>query len=331
MSQLLLPIIGAVVVFIVLMMLLPKSQGANNVVRRKELLTDLERSREETLGNAVESMDSVINKHDYTLQDALEELTPVGKSLVMLPGGLPIYRMLVQAGVQKYAPAMILAGAAITGILSFLLWNIGGAFSIPVGMIIAFFCVRGFLLYLMKKRLRAFMDRFADGIDMIVRAVKAGNPVNAAMRLVAEHGESPVKDEFRILVDEITYGRPLVDALVRLAKRVPEYDVSFFVVVLTIQQETGGNLGEVLAKLSFIIRKRQELFLKIHAITSEGRASSWILGALPPFVALAVYFTTPGYLDPLFKTVGGNIALVIAISMVLLGFYWIRKLAQIEV
>ena len=124
---------------------------------------------------------------------------------------------------------------------------------------------------------------------------------------------------------------PDLDALARLAKRVPEYDVSFFVVVLTIQQETGGNLGEVLGKLSHIIRKRQELFLKVRAITSEGRASSWILGALPPCVALAIYVTSPDYLDPMFNTTIGKFGLALAIVMEIAGFYTIRKMADIEV
>ncbi len=327
---LMLALAGAVLIFVVSMLLLPKSRGRSVMERRQDVLTGLERGRQETLGAAVESMNSM-QAHDYTLRDALEELSPVGQLLVRLPGALYFYRMMVQSGLSKEAPIIVIVMAAIGVAVSFLLANLVGAFSPLAGLAVALLVGRAYLKHRLNKRNRKFMDRFADGIDMIVRAVRAGNPVNSSLRLVAEHGESPVKDEFRILVDEVTYGRPLTEALARMAKRVPEYDVSFFVVVLTVQQETGGNLGEVLGKLSYIIRKRQELFLKVRAITSEGRATAWILGALPIFLIGALFWVSPGYLDPMFETKIGNMMLLAAGLLIGFGFYVIRRMSQIEV
>jgi tight adherence protein B len=328
MSELLIPLVVAVVIFVLSMTLLPKSSGQASVSRRKEMLSDLERMRQETIGS---SSHQEIAIHDYTMEDAISELSSAGQAIVRLPGALSLYRLVVQAGMQNKMPILFLIFLVFAIAAPYLLWKIMGPLSILAGIVLGYFAVQRYLTMQLQKRMRAFMDRFADGIDMIVRAVKAGNPVNTALRLVAEHGESPVKDEFRILVDEVTYGRPLVEALARMAKRVPEYDVSFFVVVLTIQQETGGNLGEVLGKLSHIIRKRQELFLKVRAITSEGRASSWILGALAPLVVAAIYFTSPEYLDVMFTTTGGNIMLCIAVLLEVAGFVIIRKMAEIEV
>lgn len=329
-TSLLMALAGAVVIFVGTMLLMPKSVGRNVVQRRRGLLTDLERGRQETLSAAVESMNS-LQAHDYTLRDALEDLSPLGQTIVRLPFMLYFYRMIVQSGLQKEAGITAFGILVITIVITFVLIHLFGILTIPFGIGAGLFIGRAYLMHRVNKRNRKFMDRFADGIDMIVRAIRAGNPVNSSLRLVAEHGESPVKDEFRILVDEVTYGRPLVEALARMAKRVPEYDVSFFVVVLTVQQETGGNLGEVLGKLSYIIRKRQELFLRVRAITSEGRATAWILGCLPIFLMVTLYFLSPDYLMPLFVTKTGHIILFFAFALIGFGFYVIRKMSQIEV
>ncbi len=330
MTVMIIALAGSVLTFVVFMLLLPKSTGRNVVERRQELLTGLERGRQETQSSANDSMQTM-TAHDYTMRDALEDLSPLGQAIVRIPGMLYFYRMIVQSGLQKEAGITALGMLVITIALTFVLVNLFGLLMVPVGVALSLFIGRAYLMHRVKKRNRKFMDRFADGIDMIVRAIRAGNPVNSSLRLVAEHGESPVKDEFRILVDEVTYGRPLVDALSRMAKRVPEYDVGFFVVVLTVQQETGGNLGEVLGKLSYIIRKRQELFLKVRAITSEGRATAWILGGLPVFLVGILYWISPDYLKPMFIDPRGHYILLAAVCLVGLGFYVIRKMSEIEV
>ena len=103
---------------------------------------------------------------------------------------------------------------------------------------------------------------FPDVLDMIVRSVKSGFPLNTAIKLIAENMEPPVSTEFQQVSDEVALGRPLNHSLARLAERIPEQDIKFFVVVLNVQQETGGNLAEVIGNLSGIIRKRKHLRMK---------------------------------------------------------------------
>jgi tight adherence protein B len=166
---------------------------------------------------------------------------------------------------------------------------------------------------------------------MIVRSVKSGHPLNAAMRMIADNMESPIREEFRQVINEVSYGRPLVEALKRMSQRIDEPDVNFFVVVLSVQQETGGNLAEILSNLSHVIRGRKKLKQKIRALTSEGRATSWILGALPIVQFLAVYFTSPSYLQPLFTTFIGNIVFGVALGLIFLALWIVRQMIDVDI
>jgi tight adherence protein B len=318
-------------VFVLSMAILPKSRSASTLDRRNELLEGLSRSGgAASAGSGTQSM-ATLHSHDYTMSDAMEDLPPIGRALVRLPLGMQMYRRMVQSGNKHRAgPITALAFIALLmGMFGFISYI--GILGVVPALLLPVLGLHVFLNRSVTRRNRAFMNGFADAIDMIVRAIKSGNPVNSALRLVAEHSESPVKDEFRLVVDEITYGRPLIDALARMAKRVPEYDVSFFVVVLTVQQETGGNLAEVLGKLSSIIRKRHELFLKVRAITAEGRATAWILGGLPLVLTLVLYKMSPEYIGVLFTNPKGKWFLIGSAFFVISGVVIIRKLSDIKV
>ena len=172
---------------------------------------------------------------------------------------------------------------------------------------------------------------FPDAVDLIVRSVRSGHPINTAMRMITENMDSPIRDEFRQVTDEVSYGRTLPEALKRMSARIALQDVDFFVVVLSVQQETGGSLTEVLTNLSTIIRKRKQLRAKIRAMTSEGRATSYILGAIPVVEFGALYVITPSYLDPLFTTMTGNIILGAAIGLIITSQYVIRIMINIDI
>src|SRR5690606_15135902 len=130
----------------------------------------------------------------------------------------------------------------------------------------------------------------------------------------------PISTEFSQLVDEIAYGRTLTQALDNLCKRIDEPDVQFFTVVLNVQQESGGNLGEVLSNLSTILRKRKQMRLKIKALTAEGRMTAIILGSLPVAVLGVLHLVSPDYLIPLFDRPIGNFLLFLAGGMVVTAF-----------
>ncbi len=182
-----------------------------------------------------------------------------------------------------------------------------------------------------KRRIRSFISQFPDALDIIVRSVKSGFPLNAAVNMVAESMPAPTNEEFRQMSTEVVHGSTLVDALERMGQRMQTPDIRFFVVVLTLQQEVGGSLAEVLGNLSLLIRKRKMMFKKVHAITAEGRFTGWVLGALPVLVALAIQAMDPNYMLPLFYTPSGHFVLGLTVTTVLIGILVIRKMVDLEI
>jgi tight adherence protein B len=181
------------------------------------------------------------------------------------------------------------------------------------------------------KRNAKFIDQFPDALDTIVRSVRSGFPLSVALNMLAENAESPVREEFRQVTDEIALGRSLNQALARLAVRINEPDIRFFVVVLTVQQETGGNLAEIVSNLSNIIRKRKQIRHKIHAMTSEGRATGYVLGALPVLVFTALYFVQPTYLDPFFHDPLGQQFFAGAIALIVTCYFVVKQMINVDI
>jgi tight adherence protein B len=145
------------------------------------------------------------------------------------------------------------------------------------GVLLPYLVVR----FMRKRRQKAFGAQFADALDMIVRSLRAGHPTPVALGLVAREMRDPIGSEFGIVVDEITYGADLETALRNLYVRVGQDDLPLFVTAVAIQAATGGNLGEILANLSAVIREHSEMRRKIRALASEARASAIILSSLP--------------------------------------------------
>jgi len=203
--------------------------------------------------------------------------------------------------------------------------------AIIAGPVLAYFVFYKYFKGKIRKRNMKFINLFPDVLDMCVRSLRSGFPISAAMRMVAENMDPPVKGEFQQVVQEMEAGRSVVEALERMSRRVNEPDVNFFIVVLKVQQETGGNLAEVISNLSKIIRQRKQLRLKVIALTSEGRTTSYILGSLPVVIFGALYFIQRDYLAPLWETWTGNIILGISIGLVVSCLYIVNKMVQIEV
>lgn len=246
--------------------------------------------------------------------------------------GEDIFGLIVKAGLGGSMGNFLVFCVALFFILLFLLSGMMGFAMALVASIIATILIpRMYLKRKIKKRNETFINMFPDAVDMIVRSVKSGHPLNTALRMIAENMDPPVRTEFKKLVDEIAFGRSTVEALVRMSNRIDEPDLQFFVVILSVQQETGGNLAEVLSNLSGIIRKRKQLRLKIKALTSEGRATAYILGSLPFVVFGAIHVTSPDYLIPLFTTDTGNMILGGALSLVGLAAFIVYNMLQIDI
>ncbi|MXO66510.1 type II secretion system F family protein [Altericroceibacterium endophyticum] len=154
--------------------------------------------------------------------------------------------------------------------------------------------------WMIKRRINGFNAKFADGIDLLVRGLRSGLPVSETFTLVASEIGGPVGKEFRGVVERIKIGRTMEEALQVTADRLGTPEFQFFVITLAIQRETGGNLAETLANLSDVLRKRTQMKLKIKALSSEAKASAYIVGFLPFAVFTMIYWINPEYLGGFF-------------------------------
>ena len=256
--------------------------------------------------------------------------------------GQTFERMLVAAQVTIPTGRLMLIILLAPVAIFFAILVIMALLAIPVAMgrilmIATFAGVVGALLPLMYLQFRAnrtrkkMQDQFPVALDVFVRGLRAGHPIAAALDLLTVEMPDPIGSQFGVVVDEVTYGAELRDALQAMADRWDLEDMHMFVVSLSVQAETGGNLAEILDNLSSVIRERHSMFLKVRALSSEGRMTAIMLTVLPVFAfAMLFLFNATFYLDvaddPAFMP--GFLALML---MYVIGFIWIRKLVDLKV
>jgi tight adherence protein B len=186
------------------------------------------------------------------------------------------------------------------------------------------------LLFLTKRRQKKFTSEFANAIDVIVRGVKSGLPLNECLAIIARESPSPIREEFQDVVEQSRVGVPLQDCFERTMQRMPLPEVKFFAIVIAIQQQAGGNLSEALGNLSGVLRDRKKLSMKVSALSAEAKASAAVLGALPFIVMLMVYVTTPNYIMLLFHSRTGNFMLMTAAFWMTCGILVMRKMINFK-
>jgi len=182
-----------------------------------------------------------------------------------------------------------------------------------------------------KRRLAAFIALFPDAIDLIVRALRSGLPVSEAIVGAGHEIADPVGAELRLVEGGMRMGRDLESLLWDTAKRIDAPEFRFFVIALSVQRETGGNLGETLANLSDVLRRRRQAQAKAHAMASETRATTMILGGLPVMVIGVMSLTSPHYLAPLINDVRGFVLDGIALTMLITGIAIMNRMAKFEI
>jgi tight adherence protein B len=185
--------------------------------------------------------------------------------------------------------------------------------------------------YLAQKRRKKMQQQFPVAVDVFVRSLRSGHPIAGALELLTQEMEDPIGTEFGLVTDEIAYGAELTNALNDLAERWDLDDIRMFVVSLSIQSETGGNLAEILDKLSKVIRERASLYLKVRALSSEGRMTGWMLTALPILTFIGVFMINPGFYfdvagDPIFF-----IGFPLLLTWYCIGVISIRKMVNLKV
>jgi tight adherence protein B len=184
--------------------------------------------------------------------------------------------------------------------------------------------------FLIKHRTKKFTEEFPNATDVIVRGIKSGLPVNDCLKIIGRESPEPLGAEFRQLVESVSMGLSLEQALEKMYERMPTSEVRFFAIVLSIQAKTGGNLAEALGNLSAVLRARKLMVEKIKAMSGEAVASSFIIGSLPPGVMLMVYCTTPAYMKPLFTDPRGHLMLMGAAIWMSTGIFVMRRMINFK-
>jgi len=184
--------------------------------------------------------------------------------------------------------------------------------------------------FLAKRRTKAFTEAFADAIDVIVRGIKSGLPVHDCLRIISHESPAPLGPEFQRLVENLAVGLTMDQAMEQMYERMPTNELRFFSIVLAIQQKTGGNLAEALGNLSAVLRARKLMREKIKALSSEAKASAFIIGSLPPAVVGLISVTAPSYMGVMFTDSRGKLMLLGGIFWMGLGIFVMRKMINFK-
>ncbi len=187
-----------------------------------------------------------------------------------------------------------------------------------------------FILYRRSLRLRAFVRAFPDALDMMTSSLRAGHALNKAIQMVGLEAPDPIGVEFRKTFEETNLGLPMREALVNLTQRVNSIDLKLFITAVLLQRETGGNLAEILEKISYTIRERFKLMGQIRTYTAQGRMTMWVLGSMPVVFSLIINAINPDYFAPLLESPAGRKLLMAGAIMQILGFLVIRKIIRIK-
>jgi tight adherence protein B len=184
---------------------------------------------------------------------------------------------------------------------------------------------------LIKRRIDKFNSNFPDAIELMVRGLRSGLPITETLGIVSGEIPGPVGVEFRSVSDKMKIGRTMEAALQETADRLGTPEFQFFVITLAIQRETGGNLAETLSNLADVLRKRAQMKLKIRAMSSESKASAWIVGSLPFVVFSLVYFINPGYMGGFFEDQRLIVAGLGGLIWMGIGVFIMAKMVNFEI
>ena len=280
-----------------------------------------------------------------------ETMNLLRRSDSSVPAGLPpvlekiarkFERVLMQAQLTIPTGRLMLLILVAPVAIFFALLMVMAASNVGIGfgrivMSAAFAAALGAALPLMFLNMRAtrtrkkMQEQFPTALDVFVRGLRAGHPIAAALDLLTVEMPDPIGTQFGLVVDEVTYGAELRDALQNMAERWDLDDMRMFVVSLSVQNETGGNLAEILENLSTVIRERQSMFLKVRALSSEGRMTALMLTILPLITFTLLFISNPGFFldvadDPMFLP-----GFIVLLLLYLTGFFTIRKMVDLKV
>jgi tight adherence protein B len=325
MTPILLVILVAVSLGAVIFMFVPALSGDSRADKRKKALK----------GNYQVAREGVQadRQRDQRRKSVQQALKAQSEQLARKKPRLTLEMRIFQAGMTTSKAAYIRNAVILGAVVAVICWVL----AVPLFFAAVFGVASGYLLpnfYLSRRRKRfqaKFLDELPNAVEAIVRGVRSGLPLNDSLRVVAKESKEPVRSEFARVLDQQSVGKSMTEAIQILYERVPTAEVNFFVVVITVQQQAGGNLSEALTNLSHVLRDRKKMQAKVKAMSSEAKASAMIIGSLPFIVAALVSVVRPGYLSPLIDRPIGLVWLGIAAVLMMLGTFVMNRMVQFEV
>lgn len=300
-----------------------------------------EKRAEKRLGNVTEnrasrianrSADEVAATRRQAVADTLKGLEEQQKAKTKLTLRLRLQRAGIDTEPRTFWITSMICGCICAGIALIFIPE-SSVKLIAVG-IIAFIGTLGLprwiLSKLIKRRQAKFQSELANAIDVVVRGVKSGLPLNECLQIISRESPEPIASEFREVVEQQRVGVSLAEALERLIQRMPLAEVKFLSIVIAIQQQAGGNLSEALNNLAGVLRDRFRIQMKVKALSAEAKSSAMVLASLPPGVMTMTYMSTPDYIEPLFTTFTGNLFIGAGLAWMGIGILVMRKMINFK-
>jgi tight adherence protein B len=276
---------------------------------------------------------------DSRLENQLKKAVTARKPMVFMNANGEISRSdklrlrLAQTGKKWTLQQYMIASGAVFAIVFLGLLAKGAPLylSLIVGVMLGMGLPHFVVGNLIARRIKRFTTNFPDAIELLVRGLKSGLPVGETLNVVAKEIPGPVGEEFKMVTEKIKIGKPMEDALQDTANRLGTAEFQFFVITLAIQRETGGNLAETLGNLADVLRKRSQMKLKIRAMSSEAKASAYIVGVLPFFVFGMVWMVNKPYLAGFFFEPRLIVAGIVGIVWMSIGVAIMAKMIRFEI
>jgi len=285
-----------------------------------------------TVAQAVRELDTLVtetNTREVLRPDERER--PLQRLLNTIPNFRKAEDLIAQAALGWSIEKFVLYTALFAFLLGVPLWlRYHSPLLALIGLILGAGLPRMYVGRKARKRMNALEFQLIGAIDHLQRAVQAGHPLTAGLKMLAEDSPQPISDEFRGVFEEQRYGLPFDDALLGLADRVNLPDVRILITAVLVNREVGGNLAEILSKVGATIRARFVIRRQVKVYTVQGRMSGYILAALPIFVGSVIYLMNPEYISVLFTHPIGKLFTWVAATLQFIGFLWIRKIVNVE-
>lgn len=272
------------------------------------------------------------NKRRKSVQDSLKTLEEKNKENDRRKSPA-LKDRIAQAGLTISIQQFYIFSAILGFVTGFLAFILQGNLYVALGVMIIFAVgiPRWLVGFLRNRRMKAFLAEFPNSLDVMVRSIKSGLPLNDAIRMISAEGQEPVRTEFKRIVEAQQMGMNIPEACARLYTRIPLSEANFFAIVIAIQAQAGGNLSEALGNLSRVLRDRKKMKGKINAMSMEAKASAAIIGALPFIVSLLVYLTSPEYISLLFTDSRGHFILGVSLVWMSLGILVMRNMINFDI